>query len=141
MATFAFIGDPRHNGQGPQGEGSEVMTAFGLSFPQGESVEVEDEATARKLRGNSHFKEHTGLLAGLTGRQGPFPTAEARAKAEAEAKARAAADRLQAIAKAQARDRERDEARAKAESEERARQAAEAEARAKAEAEAAGINQ
>ena len=55
---FRFIGDA-------DGDGPEVLTAFGLSFPKGQPVEVTDAAIQAKLEGNSHFervatKEPTG---------------------------------------------------------------------------------
>lgn len=50
MSVFRFIGDPR-------GEHPRDITAFGISFPAGEAVEVPDERVAAKLRGNSHFAE------------------------------------------------------------------------------------
>lgn len=50
---FRFTGDPR-------GETPRSITAFGISFPAGEAVEVLDERVAAKLRGNSHFAEEAG---------------------------------------------------------------------------------
>ena len=44
-----FIGDPA-------GDKSEGITFRGIYFPRNEVVEVEDEATCKKLQGNSHFK-------------------------------------------------------------------------------------
>lgn len=40
-----------------QGNHAEVRP-FGLRFPQGEPVEIEDDFVARKLAGNIDFREH-----------------------------------------------------------------------------------
>lgn len=45
-----FIGDPRHNGDGP-----EQITCFGLSFIKGEWRDVGEEELPR-LIGHSHFE-------------------------------------------------------------------------------------
>lgn len=51
MALYRFIGD--------DGDGPEIMVAFGLTFPKGEAVRVADEKTIFKLSGNSHFEKVT----------------------------------------------------------------------------------
>lgn len=48
---FRFIGDPRHNGDGP-----DPMRVFGYVFPKGEPVEVSDPHAIRKLSANNHFE-------------------------------------------------------------------------------------
>jgi hypothetical protein len=48
---FRFIGDPRHDGDGP-----DVLRAHGYAFPKGEAVEVTDEAVAARLAKSSHFE-------------------------------------------------------------------------------------
>lgn len=45
MARFTYLGD------------HEMVTLWGINFPQGVAVEVEDEHATKKLRGNSHFAE------------------------------------------------------------------------------------
>jgi hypothetical protein len=54
MRTFVFIGNP-----GAEDSRSGVR-AFGVYFPANVPVEVENEAAARKLAGNSHFREVIG---------------------------------------------------------------------------------
>lgn len=54
-ASFRFVGDPSDDFSGPSS-----MSMFGMEFPKGEFVAVEDEAVARKLRGHSHFEEEGG---------------------------------------------------------------------------------
>ena len=52
-----FKGDPNRNGEGP-----EVLEAFGLTFLKGAWVGVDDldPAQLRKLQGNSHFEVGEG---------------------------------------------------------------------------------
>lgn len=52
-AHFRFVGDPRHDGHGPDN-----VSVLGHTFVKnGEPTEVSDETAIRKLRGNSHFAE------------------------------------------------------------------------------------
>lgn len=53
MAHFKFVGD--ENGEGP-----DLMMAFGCVFRKGESVAVLDKAVIAKLEGNSHFQKVDG---------------------------------------------------------------------------------
>ncbi len=55
-----FKGDPNRNG-----EGSEVIEAFGLTFLKGAWVGVDDldPVSLRKLQGNSHFEVGEGKAA------------------------------------------------------------------------------
>lgn len=52
-----FKGDPNRNGEGP-----EVLEAFGLTFLKGAWVGVDDldPVSLRKLQGNSHFEVSEG---------------------------------------------------------------------------------
>jgi hypothetical protein len=50
MAGFKYVGDS-------QGHGPETVTAFGVTFPKGTTVTVEDDFVIGKLTGNSHFTE------------------------------------------------------------------------------------
>ena len=52
-----FKGDPNRNGEGP-----EVLQAFGLTFLKGAWVGVDDldPVSLRKLQGNSHFEVSEG---------------------------------------------------------------------------------
>jgi hypothetical protein len=52
-----FKGDPNRNGEGP-----EVLEAFGLTFLKGAWVGVDDldPVSLRKLHGNSHFEVSEG---------------------------------------------------------------------------------
>ena len=52
-----FKGDPNRNGEGP-----EVLEAFGLTFLKGAWVGVDDldPVSLRKLQGNSHFEVGEG---------------------------------------------------------------------------------
>ena len=51
MTRFRYIGDPRHDGDGP-----EIFEMFGYTFVKGGvGVVVEGEA-ARKLAANNHFE-------------------------------------------------------------------------------------
>ena len=52
-----FKGDPNRNGEGP-----EVLEAFGLTFLKGAWVGVDDldPVSLRKLQGNSHFEISEG---------------------------------------------------------------------------------
>lgn len=52
MAVFKFIGNGKSD--------PEKLTAYGIAFPKGEEVEVEDKTAIAKLRGNSHFEEAGG---------------------------------------------------------------------------------
>ncbi len=59
-STFVFTGDPlqgtdRRKRETP--DQRESITAFGITFPRGEEVVVEDATAISKLRGNSHFTE------------------------------------------------------------------------------------
>lgn len=45
MPKFTYLGD------------QEAVTPWGIEFPQGVAVSVEDEAIVAKLRGNNHFAE------------------------------------------------------------------------------------
>ena len=49
--VFVYIGDPNHGGEGP-----DKTTLYGVEFPKGEPVQVEDKEAARRLSSNSHFK-------------------------------------------------------------------------------------
>lgn len=55
-----FKGDPNRNGEGP-----EVLEAFGLTFLKGAWVGVDDldPVSLRKLQGNSHFEVSEGKAA------------------------------------------------------------------------------
>jgi hypothetical protein len=50
MRRFSYLGD------------HEEVTLYGVTFPQGEPVAVEDPALLKKLEGNNHFKEHAPVL-------------------------------------------------------------------------------
>jgi hypothetical protein len=50
MASFRFIGDPRHGGQGPDN-----ITLLGHRFNRQHATDVSDAGTIAKLAGNSHF--------------------------------------------------------------------------------------
>lgn len=52
MATFTFSGDPNAPGTDPA-----TCEVFGMTFPFGEKVKVEDAEIAEKLRRHSHFTE------------------------------------------------------------------------------------
>jgi hypothetical protein len=52
MASFRFIGDPRHGGQG-----ADEIVAFGQAFNRRHATEVTDAHAIAKLRGNPHFVE------------------------------------------------------------------------------------
>ena len=52
MATFTFSGDP----QAPKTDPDEC-DIFGMIFPFGVPVKVEDPAVAERLRRHSHFTE------------------------------------------------------------------------------------
>jgi len=45
MAQFTYLGD------------HEAVTLWGIRFPQGVAVDVEDPHALMKLRGNNHFSE------------------------------------------------------------------------------------
>jgi hypothetical protein len=70
MASFTFVGDPRHRGDGP-----EQITLLGVAFRKGEPTEVKDNV-ARKLRKHTHFRGHEGADADK-----PAPPREKPAKA------------------------------------------------------------
>jgi hypothetical protein len=55
-----FKGDPNRNGEGP-----EVIEAFGLTFTKGAWIGVDglDPVFLRKLRGNNHFEMDAGKVA------------------------------------------------------------------------------
>lgn len=67
-----FKGDPNRNGEGP-----EVLEAFGLTFLKGAWVGVDDldPVQLRKLQGNSHFEISEGK-AGKGQPSVPAPAAE-----------------------------------------------------------------
>lgn len=49
---FVFVGDPKHNGDGPS-----ILKHHGLVFQKnGPPVEVLEPKAIEKLKGNSHFK-------------------------------------------------------------------------------------
>jgi hypothetical protein len=52
MASFRFIGDPQHDGQGP-----DDITLLGHRFDRRHATEVSDAGVIAKLAGNSHFIE------------------------------------------------------------------------------------
>lgn len=64
MATFAYIGDEAET------------DAFGLRFPRGDHVEVNDEHAIRKLRGNAQFSEVVEGVEVLPKRRGRPPKAK-----------------------------------------------------------------
>lgn len=66
MARITFIGDR-------DGDGPAVMRAFGLDFPKGVPVDVEDPAIAAKLAGNGHFVVEGEAVTGA-----PAPTTRRR---------------------------------------------------------------
>lgn len=73
-----FKGDPNRNGEGP-----EVLEAFGLTFLKGAWVGVDDldPVSLRKLQGNSHFEVSEGKAAkGLAGTSAAPAPAAAPAK-------------------------------------------------------------
>jgi len=51
MAKYKFVGDPRYDGEGP-----DVISCHGMTFPKGIAVDVEDAAIVAKLDANSHFE-------------------------------------------------------------------------------------
>lgn len=60
MAKFVFTADPKQGQRGirkEEADQSAGVVAFGIEFPRGEEVEVNDERIVNKLRGNSHFEE------------------------------------------------------------------------------------
>lgn len=61
MARFLFVGDPKHEGDGPN-----VIDLFGLSFNRLRPTEVADAAVIKKLDTNSHFARQDEPA-------GPFP--------------------------------------------------------------------
>ena len=71
-----FKGDPNRNGEGP-----EVLEAFGLTFLKGAWVGVDDldPVSLRKLHGNSHFEVSEGKAAkgqaGASAAPAPAPAA------------------------------------------------------------------
>ena len=52
MPAFRFVGDPHRNGDGP-----DIIEAFGHAFVRDSGTEVADPVSVAKLRGNSHFAE------------------------------------------------------------------------------------
>lgn len=62
---YKYVGDPRHNGHGP-----EVLNLYGHRFVKGEPVKIDDVVIGAvkvskakieaKLAGNSHFAEVDG---------------------------------------------------------------------------------
>lgn len=50
MPQFAYLGD------------HDSVTLWGITFPQGVAVSVEDAHAIGKLRGNSHFREQDAYL-------------------------------------------------------------------------------
>ena len=50
-----FVGDPSDDFSGPSS-----ISMFGMEFPKGAFVGVEDENVIRKLRGHSHFEFQDG---------------------------------------------------------------------------------
>lgn len=63
MASFVFTGDPRMSGRDP----TPSCTIYGMTFPAGEAVPVESEATAALLRTHNHFTEQKGIVQRLLG--------------------------------------------------------------------------
>jgi hypothetical protein len=52
MASFRFIGDPRHGGEGP-----DDITLHGHRFDRRHATAVADARVIAKLAGNPHFVE------------------------------------------------------------------------------------
>jgi hypothetical protein len=48
---FRFIGDPNHNGSGP-----DILEKFDHVFTRSDWTDVEDKEAIRKLLGHSHFE-------------------------------------------------------------------------------------
>lgn len=57
MARFIFTGDPANPGTDP-----DELTIFGVTFPHGKPISV-DEAIADRLRRHSHFREEDRMAA------------------------------------------------------------------------------
>lgn len=55
MKSFIYIGDPNTDDEAQKGP--KEISFRGVTFKAGKASPVEDEATIKKLRGNSHFKE------------------------------------------------------------------------------------
>ncbi len=55
MPYFRYIGDPAHDGEGP-----DEMVAFGHRFRRGEAVEVTGRLAIFKLSANRHFETVDG---------------------------------------------------------------------------------
>ena len=83
-----FKGDPNRNGEGP-----EVLEAFGLTFLKGAWVGVDDldPVSLRKLQGNSHFE----VSEGKAGKGQPAAAATPAAEPVKRGRRAAAIDTLQ----------------------------------------------
>ena len=95
-----FVGDVKRNGEGP-----EVIQAFGLAFLKGAWVGVDDldPVSLRKLQGNSHFE----VSEGKAGKGQPAAAAPAAAPAKRGRKA-AAVEAKPSIADAPAKSEDDD---------------------------------
>ena len=95
-----FVGDVKRNGEGP-----EVIQAFGLAFLKGAWVGVDDldPVSLRKLQGNSHFE----VSEGKAGKGQPAAEAPAAAPAKRGRKA-AAVEAKPSIADAPAKSEDDD---------------------------------
>jgi hypothetical protein len=51
MTAFKFVGDPRHQGEGP-----DAVTVFAKTFGRTHGTEVTDAIAIRKLQGHTHFE-------------------------------------------------------------------------------------
>lgn len=51
MASFIFVGDPKHRGDGPQS-----IDVLGHSFSRTKPTAVTNDAIIKKLEGNGHFE-------------------------------------------------------------------------------------
>ena len=96
-----FVGDVKRNGEGP-----EVIQAFGLAFLKGAWVGVDDldPVSLRKLQGNSHFE----VSEGKAGKGQPAAEAPAAAPAKRGRKAAAAVEAKPSIADAPAKSEDDD---------------------------------
>lgn len=101
-----FKGDPNRNGEGP-----EVLEAFGLTFLKGAWVGVDDldPVSLRKLHGNSHFEVSEGKAAkGQAGASAAPAPAPAAAPAKRGRKAAAAVEAKPSIADAPSKSEDED---------------------------------
>ena len=55
MVMFKYIGDPDHDGEGP-----DTIEAYGCQFVPGEPTDVTEDFAIKKLDGNSHFERVDG---------------------------------------------------------------------------------